>query len=646
MSRIPQSFLDDLLNRLDIVEVVDQRVKLKRSGKNYSACCPFHEEKTPSFTVSPDKQFYYCFGCGASGTAINFLMEYDRTGFVEAVEYLAKTAGVEVPREDRQYDDKKERHRRECYDILESASEYFADNLKSHPHREQAVKYLKNRGLSGQIAKLYGMGYAPPGWDNLLLKLGQNENSQQLLVDTGLVIEKPDDKKRYDRFRNRIMFPIRDIRGRTLGFGGRVLGDDKPKYLNSPETAVFSKGRELYGLYEAKQHSRKLEQLIVVEGYMDVIALAQYGLWNAVATLGTACGEEHLKLAFKHVNEVVFCFDGDRAGRSAAKRALINSLSSMQDGRQIRFLFLSEGQDPDSLIRQIGQDRFKEQLTRATPLEDFLFDVAAEDTDLNSMDGRARFSKTAAPLIHQLPNGVFRSLMFDNLAKRTGLSLEVLSEFTKVPDSLAEKATETPVQKAEDDHAPAYATDEPAAAFFESENPAPVQTQLRTAPVFQEAVAANKASQRSGTRQSLPPARRALILLLDQPALLQECEIVLDEHTCTENDIDTTNLRDLIDYLRKRPDATFNNIIGYWGGAKGIEAQQALAQLIVRHIFQTLKTYESYDALRELEACLNELNTTKRKQNHRNELAKLRQKGLAQLSAEEKQRYLELIHSS
>lgn len=650
MSRIPQNFLDDLINRVDIVDIVDQRVKLKRSGKNYSACCPFHDEKTPSFTVSPDKQFYYCFGCGASGTALSFIMDYDRVGFVDAVESLAKVAGVEVPREDRQYDDKKDRYRKQCYEMLQQASDNFEEHLKSHPHRTHAVKYLQGRGLSGQIAKIYAMGYAPPGWDNLLLKLGTDDERTKQLVDTGLVIEKPEENKRYDRFRNRIMFPIRDVRGRTLGFGGRVLGDDKPKYLNSPETEVFSKGKELYGLYEAKQQNRKLEQLIVVEGYMDVIALAQYGLWTAVATLGTACGEDHLKLAFKHVNEVVFCFDGDNAGRTAAKRALLSSLSSMTDGRQIRFLFLPEGHDPDSLIRQIGQERFQEQLKRATPLENFLFDVAAENTDLNSMDGRARFSKTAAPLIHQLPEGVFRSLMLDNLAKRTGLSKEVLAEFIQPPEDIAPEVVreidyedngEAP--PASGDMAENYLADAYDIDSTDASEAVPRQSQLKTAAIFHENAAqlSNTAPQ---TKQELPPAKRALILLLDQPQLLIDCETALNSDNATKNE-DIQNLIDLVEYLKQRPDATFTNIIGFWGGTKGIDAQQKLASLIAKHIFQNLKGIESYDPLEELGACFTELNRTNQKLNSKDELAKLKNKGLDKLSDEEKRRYQELILS-
>jgi len=637
MSRIPQTFLDDLLNRLDIVEVIDKRVKLKRAGKNYSACCPFHEEKTPSFSVSPDKQFYYCFGCGATGTAISFLMEYERIGFVDAVDSLAKTAGVEVPRETSQHDANRDRHRKQCYETLEKASNYYQEQLKHHRQRHSAVKYLQNRGLSGQIAKIYGLGFSPPGWDNLILQLGQNESALKLLLNTGLSIEKPEEGKRYDRFRNRIMFPIRDGRGRTIGFGGRVLGDDKPKYLNSPETDVFSKGRELYGLHEAKKHSRNLEQLIVVEGYMDVIALAQYGLWNAVATLGTACGEEHLTIAFRHVSEVVFCFDGDNAGRKAAKRALMSSLAAMEDGRQIRFLFLPDGHDPDSLVRQIGADRFKAQVKKALPLEDFLFDVAADGIDLNSMDGRARFSKMAAPLIHQIPEGIFRSLMLENLAKRTGLSLEILSSFTQVPEELTQNSTPEP----ETERAPTYTQTANIADYHDANaQDAGVRgARLQGAAIQTIRVSAPR------SQLTLNPARNAILLLLDHPRLVQDCkpEIKYGDQTL---DSDQQNLIDLMAYLKKRPEANFNNIMGFWGGSKGVDAQQALAKLIANHVLSEVKQMEIYDAQKEFEACITAVNSHLHLLNSKQELAELQAKGLSELSQDEKRRYTELIRST
>ena len=549
-------------------------------------------------------------------------MEYERTGFVEAVESLARTAGVEVPRVETPQNTHRDQHRKKCYEILEKAASYYEEQLKHHHQRHPAVKYLQNRGLSGQIAKIYGLGFAAPGWDNLILKLGSNEHTLKLLSDTGLSIEKPEENKRYDRFRNRIMFPIRDGRGRVIGFGGRVLGDDKPKYLNSPETDVFSKGRELYGLYEAKQNNRNLEQLIVVEGYMDVIALAQYGLWNAVATLGTACGEEHLKIAFRQVKEVVFCFDGDNAGRNAAKRALLNSLSSMEDGRQIRFLFLPEGQDPDSLVRQIGADRFKAQIHNAVPLEEFLFEFAAEGINLNSMDGRARFSKVAAPLINQLSEGVFRSLMLDNLAKRTGLDLETLKNFTQLPSELQTELSATE-ESAEQEPGPREETSEKKAQSL--------------------ALATHKPRVLNSTL-SLSPARNATLLLLDHPELLNQCskELALNAEPLNE---DEKNLSDLIDYLKKRPEANFNNIMGYWGGSKGVEAQQSLANLMANHVLLEVKHVDAYNAKIELEACLKVLNDRNRAQSNKDELASLQAKGLTNLSAHEKRRYTQLIQS-
>ncbi|MFR0309054.1 DNA primase, partial [Escherichia coli] len=319
---IPQSFIDDLLNRSDIVEVVGSRIQLKKTGKNYSALCPFHKEKTPSFSVSPDKQFYYCFGCGAGGNALGFVMDHDQLDFPQAVEELAKRAGMEVPRED---SGRKHKPRQPVdsplYPLLAAAADYYRQALKSHPTRKAAVEYLKGRGLSGVIARDFGLGFAPPGWDNLMKHLGGDALQQKALIDAGLLIENAENGKRYDRFRDRVMFPIRDSRGRVIAFGGRVLGDDKPKYLNSPETPVFHKGQELYGLYEARQANRDLDEIMVVEGYMDVIALAQQGLRNAVATLGTATSEEHLKRLFRIVPSVLFCFDGDAAGRKAAWRA-------------------------------------------------------------------------------------------------------------------------------------------------------------------------------------------------------------------------------------------------------------------------------------------------------------------------------------
>src|SRR5690606_2054633 len=340
---IPQNFIDSLLDRVDIVEVVDHRVKLKKTGRNYSACCPFHQEKTPSFTVSPDKQFYYCFGCGATGNALGFVMAHERLGLVEAVGQLAARAGLDVPREQLSPEAERQQQRQHTlYDQLAAASDWYCAQLKAAP---EAIDYLKRRGLSGRTARDYRIGFAPPGWQPLLQALGADDESVTRLIEAGLVID--ENGKRYDRFRHRIMFPIRDTRGRVIAFGGRVLGTDKPKYLNSPETAVFHKGRELYGLYEARQAGARTDRLLVVEGYMDVVMLAEHGIRQAVACLGTALTYGHLERLFRHTSEVIFCFDGDAAGLKAAHRALETCLPALHDGRLVRFMFLPDGEDPD-----------------------------------------------------------------------------------------------------------------------------------------------------------------------------------------------------------------------------------------------------------------------------------------------------------
>lgn len=434
--RIPQSFLDDLLDRVDIVEVVDRRVKLRKTGKNYSARCPFHEEKTPSFSVNPDKQFYYCFGCGAGGNALGFVMDYENVDFPQAVETLASSAGLEVPREQGRggpAQASREQANKSLYKLMEQVANYYKQQLRSHPQAAKAVTYLKERGLTGLIAKEFDLGFAPPGWHNLEQALGADDEQKQLLIKAGMLVENEEKGSIYDRFRDRVVFPIRDQRGRVIAFGGRVLGDDKPKYLNSPETEIFHKGRELYGFYQALQANRKLDRLLVVEGYMDVIALAQHGINYATATLGTATSKTHLERVYRRCPEVIFCFDGDEAGRKAAFRALEAALPCMEDGRQARFLFLPEGEDPDTMVRARGQEKFEQLLQSATPLETFLFDNVSEGIDTSSLDGRARLSKLALPYIRQLPEGVYKQLMFQALAEHTGLELESLMRL-EVPD--------------------------------------------------------------------------------------------------------------------------------------------------------------------------------------------------------------------
>jgi len=427
---IPQSFIDDLLNRTDIVDVVSSRVQLKKAGKNYTACCPFHKEKTPSFSVSPDKQFYYCFGCGAGGNALGFLMDHDNLDFPQAIEDLAKAAGMEVPREESGRPHKpRQPTDSPLYPLLTAAAEFYRQALKSHPQRKAAVDYLKGRGLTGEIARDFGLGFAPPGWDNLYKHLSSDTLQQKAMIDAGLLVENAETGKRYDRFRDRVMFPIRDSRGRIIAFGGRVLGDDKPKYLNSPETPVFHKGQELYGLFEARKNNRNLDEIIVVEGYMDVIALAQQGLRNAVATLGTATSEEHMKRLFRVVPSVLFCFDGDQAGRNAAWRALEATLSSLQDGRRARFLFLPEGEDPDTLVRSEGTDAFRARINQhAQPLADYFFQQLTEEADPRSLEGKAHMATLAAPLIDKVPGANLKSLMRMRLQEITGLSGEAVSQ--------------------------------------------------------------------------------------------------------------------------------------------------------------------------------------------------------------------------
>jgi DNA primase len=424
--RIPQQFIDDLVSRVDIVEVIDARVPLKKAGREYHACCPFHSEKTPSFTVSPAKQFYHCFGCGAHGTALGFLMEYEHLEFVEAVEELAKMQGLEVPREGGHGGTPPRREQegnKQLYPLLERAEQFFRQQLRSHPEAGRAVDYLKGRGLSGEIARDFGIGFAPPGWDNLFNALGREQ--EKALILAGMVVEQ-DSGKRYDRFRDRIMFPIRDRRGRVIAFGGRVLGDEKPKYLNSPETPVFHKGRELYGLFEARQALRELPRLLVVEGYMDVVALAQFGIRYAVATLGTAVTPEHLELLFRQTDEVVFCFDGDRAGRDAAWRGVENALPLMRDGRTLRFMFMPEGEDPDTLIRQVGQEGFERLIERAQTLDEFLVEHFKQRADFKRLDGQARLVELSRPLFARLPTGVYRHKLVERLAPLANMQPELL----------------------------------------------------------------------------------------------------------------------------------------------------------------------------------------------------------------------------
>ncbi len=433
--RIPQSFIDDLLGRVDIVEIIDSRVPLKRAGKEYKACCPFHEERTPSFTVSSSKQFYHCFGCGVHGTAITFLMEYAHLDFREAINELASGAGVEVPTEGDQ-PRRAQNSTASLRQLMVEANQFFGQQLREHPKSDRVINYLKQRGLSGEVTAEFELGFAPPGWSNLLDQFGKDDARRKLLFEGGLIIKK-ESGGFYDRFRDRVMFPIHDHRGRVVGFGGRILDQGEPKYLNSPETPLFHKGSELYGLFRAKESIHKEQCCLIVEGYMDVVALAQHGIRNSVATLGTATTRQHLERLFRHVNELIFCFDGDRAGKQAAWRALESALPTLQDGRQVGFLFLPDGEDPDSLVRGEGEAAFRKRLSASTPLPDYLFDQLRKETDLNRLDGRARLVELARPLLLRLPDGVLRTMMFDRLT--------TLSQSR--PGSLEEHFTSSPPSK-------------------------------------------------------------------------------------------------------------------------------------------------------------------------------------------------------
>ena len=584
--RIPQAFLDDLLDRADIVDVIDRRVKLKKTGKNYSARCPFHDEKTPSFSVNPDKQFYYCFGCGAGGNALSFVMEYENLDFPQAVESLAGSLGLEVPREETRGGAKqpsRETVNKPLYELMEQASQFYQQQLRSHPQAKRAVEYLKGRGLTGEIAKQFGLGFAPPGWDNLMTALGDSDDKRKLLLKTGMLVQN-DKGRTYDRFRDRVVFPIRDRRGRVIAFGGRVLGDDKPKYLNSPETDIFHKGVELYGLYEARQANRQLQRIVVVEGYMDVIALAQHGISYATATLGTATSKTHLERIFRLCPEVVFCFDGDEAGRKAALRAMESTLPCMEDGRQARFLFLPDGMDPDDAVRSKGSDYLEAMMGQAVALEDFLFDSVSEGLDTASLDGRARMSKLALPHIRQLPEGIYRQLMFQALADRTGLELTSLLQMEAppvepgaapaappgpgTPESLAypEEAAPPPWAGEPTDFAPPTDFEAPPGyAGIDHE----IDHEIDPATFSDHSPTA------AGDPNSANLARKAISLLLHQPDIaLKARPESLDGHEGTEIDL----LRELITLLHRQPTSSTGMLLGHWYGTVEGEMLGKLAE--------------------------------------------------------------------
>ncbi|HEY1772145.1 MAG TPA: DNA primase [Gammaproteobacteria bacterium] len=515
MPRIPQQFIEELLSRADIVELIDKRVPLKKQGREFAACCPFHNEKSPSFYVSPVKQFYHCFGCGAHGTAISFLMEYDHMEFPEAVRELADMTGMEVPVE--QGESTPASTLAPLYEALDKATTYYREQLKQS---QPAIDYLKGRGLTGEIAKEFGMGFVPAGWNNVLRAVGKDDAAVKALLGAGMLIEKQGEHPFHDRFRERVMFPIRDTRGRIIGFGGRVMGKDEPKYLNSPETALFHKGRELYGLYEARQALRDIPRLLVVEGYMDVVALAQYGVRYAVATLGTSTTAEHLKKLFRVAPEVVFCFDGDRAGRAAAWRALENALPEAEDGRQIRFLFLPDGEDPDTLVRKEGKEAFEKRVVNdALPLSAYLLDSLEAETDMKTPDGRARLVSLATPHLSRLPKGVFRDMLRAELGRRAQVDPGKLTMLSPKPE-----ARETGTPKA------------------------PGKVTLNT------------------------PARKAIGYLLSRPALAQS----VNDPGSLSGDPGLDMLRELLEFARSNPHINGAAVLEHW---RDTEMGAALAKL-------------------------------------------------------------------
>lgn len=633
---IPQSFIDDLLNRTDIVDVVSSRVQMKKAGKNYTACCPFHKEKTPSFSVSPDKQFYYCFGCGAGGNALGFIMDHDNLDFPQAVEELAKAAGMEIPREEsgrahklRQPTDSP------LYPLLTAAADFYRQALKSHPARKAAVDYLKGRGLTGEIARDFGLGFAPPGWDNLYKHLSSDTLQQKAMIDAGLLVENAETGKRYDRFRDRVMFPIRDSRGRIIAFGGRVLGDDKPKYLNSPETPVFHKGQELYGLFEARKFNRSLDEIIVVEGYMDVIALAQQGLRNAVATLGTATSEEHMKRLFRVVPSVLFCFDGDQAGRNAAWRALEATLPCLQDGRRARFLFLPEGEDPDTLVRSEGTDAFKARINQhAQPLADYFFQQLTEEADPRSLEGKAHMATLAAPLIDKVPGANLRTLMRQRLSEITGLTSETVSQLAQnTPAKIQAQPTYDP--GIDYDAMPDYSDFQQPDMYIPQQEWTPKKT--GAGGKKWENKPWDKKGKRGAEREQAwipvgvePPTLTALRTLLHHPQLAKKVEDA--GHFAAEDQTNNQLLIALVEAVQKNPKLSSIQLLSRWHGT---EQGRLLQRLLEKEWLIDADNLEQqfFDTITSLSA----------RQRERNLEQLLRKARQGELSSEEKNQLRDLL---
>ena len=598
MGLIPQTFIDELIARADIVEVIGSRVQLKKAGREFKACCPFHNEKSASFWVSPEKQFYHCFGCGAHGTVLRFLMEHDHMAFPEAVEELATRLGLEVPHEGSNTPTAGSRRIDEpLYELMGRVSRFYADTLARD---ERAREYVARRGLDQETVEGFGIGYAPNSWNEVLRRFGGNDEARRALADLGLIVERDrgqvrDAERHYDRFRDRIMFPIRDGRGRVIAFGGRILDQGEPKYLNSPETVLFHKGRELYALYEARRSRTNLKRLLIVEGYMDAVRLHQYGINYAVATLGTATTPEHFKRIFRVVSEVVFAFDGDRAGRAAAWRALQNALPEARHGREIRFLFLPEGHDPDSLVGEEGAEAFERRLDSTVTMSDYLMRELTEQTEQGgSFDpaGKARFSESAGPLMTKLPDGVYRDLLVERIARVVGVPIARLE-------------AEWSARK------PAYSDEMTGAVSTPPEIPGRART--------------------SAGRGSL--VRQAILGVLTFPALALEVTQA-ERSALDESDEPGANLlRQLLDELRERPAQNSAQIVERWSGRPGGDSFQKLLQ-------QEQILADAVGAAQELHAALRKIGalvTVRR-------LQALEAKDIAVgLDATERQEYLRLM---
>lgn len=619
MARLPQAFIDQVLDRTDIVDVVDRRVKLKKAGKNYSACCPFHQEKTPSFSVNPEKQFYYCFGCGAGGNALGFIMDYERMEFREAIESLAQAAGIDLPAEEvdnaPQID-----HQKPLYESMERATKLYEGFLRQHKDRGRVVDYLKSRGLSGEIARDFRLGFAPEGWDNLMQTL-TDEDSVGHALTAGLLIEN-DKGRKYDRFRDRVIFPIVNQRGKVIAMGGRVLGDGKPKYLNSPETPLFSKSHELYGLHHIRKFAKNLTRIVVVEGYMDVIALAQFGIHYAVATLGTSVGKPHLELLFRRVEQVVFCFDGDEAGRKAAFRGMEAALPMMEDGRQVKFLFLPEGEDPDTVVRSKGAQHLEHMFDTAAPLEQFLFEQMGDGIDLTTMDGKARLSKLVAPYINQIPDGVYKTLLFKSLAERTDMDVESLRRLREVQET---PSNSEPDPQSYSDMAPP--PDDHEYGQFGGGVPSTYDDGYPYTDI------AEPAEVESGFDAGFSDGvlMRALgLIALHPPAAL----LVADEMLPDDSDRTANLLREVVALVRETPDMSTAALLGYWTNTDEGEALSAAA---AKEVIDTENEINEH-----LVAILNKLSRDRRVNLLRTRAQELKSVPYTELSNEQKRELVSL----